>query len=60
MLVLTRKKNERVVMTGGIEVEVVEIRGDKVRLGFVAPDHVIIHRKEVWAKALNTEIEDVQ
>jgi len=47
MLVLSRKKNES-IMVGDVEITVVEIRGDKVRLGFVAPKEVPVHRKEVW------------
>lgn len=41
-LCLSRKKDEKVVIDGGIEVMVVEIRGDKVRLGFKAPGRVIL------------------
>ena len=37
MLVLSRKTNEKIVLSGGIEVSIVQIRGDKVRLGIVAP-----------------------
>lgn len=50
MLVLSRKKNEAVVIDHGrIEVTVVEIRGDKVRLGFDAARDIVIHRNEVEA-----------
>ena len=48
MLVLSRKKDEKIVLTGGIEVSIVQIRGDKVRLGITAPKDVVIHRSEVW------------
>ena len=48
MLVLSRKKNEKIVLTGGIEVSIVQIRGDKVRLGIVAPKEIAVHRSEVW------------
>lgn len=48
MLVLSRKKGEGVVVDGRARVSVVEIRGDKVRLGFVAERSVAIHRDEVW------------
>jgi carbon storage regulator len=47
MLVLSRKKNESVVIGEGVEVFVVDIRGDKVRLGFVAPESVPVNRREV-------------
>lgn len=52
MLVLSRKLSESVVAAVNgvsIKVVVVEIRGDKVRLGFEAPPEVVIHRSEVWA-----------
>ena len=48
MLVLSRKKDEKIVLTGGIEVSIVQIRGDKVRLGIVAPKEIAVHRSEVW------------
>ena len=47
MLVLSRKKNEEVVINGNIRVVIVEIRGDKVRLGIEAPKDIDVHRKEV-------------
>lgn len=55
MLVLTRKKNESVVINKEITVTVVEIRGDKVRLGFVAPKEVPVHRQEVQKAIDNKE-----
>jgi carbon storage regulator len=48
MLVLSRKKNESIVINSDITVTVVEIRGDKVRLGIVAPKEVPVHRQEVY------------
>jgi carbon storage regulator len=48
MLVLSRKKNESIVINNDIVVTVVEIRGDKVRLGIVAPKEVPVHREEVY------------
>ena len=47
MLVLSRKKNESIVIGDGITIVVVEIRGDKVRLGIEAPSSVPVHRQEV-------------
>lgn len=47
MLVLSRKKNESIVINNDITIVVVEIRGDKVRLGVEAPKEVPVHRKEV-------------
>lgn len=48
MLVLSRKKNESIVINNDITITIVEIRGDKVRLGIVAPKDVAVHRQEVW------------
>ena len=48
MLVLTRKKNESIVISDNIKVTVVEIRGDKVRLGIEAPREIEVHRQEVY------------
>lgn len=47
MLVLSRKKNESIVINDDIVITVVEIRGDKVRLGIEAPREVPVDRKEV-------------
>jgi carbon storage regulator len=47
MLVLSRKRGDRVVIDGEIFVTVFEIRGDKVRLGFESPDPVRVMREEV-------------
>ena len=49
MLVLSRKKNESIVVDDAIVITVLEIRGDKVRLGIEAPKSVPIHRSEVYA-----------
>ncbi len=50
MLVLSRKKNERIMIGEDVVVTVVEIRGDKVRLGFEAPGEVEIWREELWVE----------
>ncbi len=51
MLVLSRKKGEKILMPGlDIEIEVVEIRGNKVRLGITAPDDVNILRGELTSQ----------
>jgi carbon storage regulator len=47
-LVLSRKKNESIVIDDDITIVVVEIRGDKVRLGVEAPKEVPVHRREVF------------
>lgn len=48
MLVLSRKKNESIIINDDIIITVVEIRGDKVRLGIQAPASVSVHRREVY------------
>lgn len=48
MLVLSRKKGESIVINNDITIVVVEVRGDKVRLGVNAPQEVPVHRREVY------------
>lgn len=54
MLVLPRKKNESIVIGENIVITVVEIRGDKVRLGIEAPREAPVHRREVF-EAIRSE-----
>ena len=58
MLVLSRKKNESIVINNDITVTVVEIRGDKVRLGIVAPKEVPVHRQEVYDAIHGKEVSE--
>lgn len=53
MLVLSRKKDESIIINDHIRVTVVEIRGDKVRLGIDAPKEVTVHRREVYEAIQN-------
>jgi carbon storage regulator len=48
MLVLSRHRNESVMVGNNVKITVVDIRGDKVRLGFEAPPDVHVHRQEVF------------
>jgi len=48
MLVLSRLKGERIMIGGDIQLTVVEIGGDKVRLGIDAPKEIPVHRQEVY------------
>ena len=57
MLVLSRKKNESIVINDDITIVVVEIRGDKVRLGVEAPKDVPVHRLEVYEAIKRAETE---
>ncbi len=58
MLVLSRKKDGVVRIGDDIQVYVIEIRGDKVRLGFTAPPGVSIHREEIYNKIKESTTED--
>jgi carbon storage regulator len=55
VLVLSRKKDQRIIIGDNIEVTVVEIRGDRVKLGFVGPQEVPIHREEVYRRLGNSQ-----
>jgi carbon storage regulator len=48
MLVLSRQRDESIIIGDDIEITVVDIRGDKVRLGVSAPKEISVHRKEVY------------
>jgi len=48
MLVLSRQRDETIMIGDDVEITVVDIRGDKVRLGITAPSRVAVHRKEVY------------
>lgn len=56
MLVLSRKKNESIVIDDHIVITVVEVRGDKVRLGIQAPKEIPVHRSEVHAAIHNQDL----
>ena len=57
MLVLSRQRDETIVIGDNIEITVVDIRGEKVRLGINAPAHVPVHRKEVYEAIKRENIE---
>lgn len=66
MLVLSRQRDETIMIGDDIEITVVDIRGDKVRLGINAPRQVQVHRKEVYdaikrenAAASNVQVDDL-
>ena len=66
MLVLSRHKNQTIMIGDNIEITVVDIRGDKVRLGISAPGKIPVHRKEVYEaiklenkEAANVKLEDI-
>jgi carbon storage regulator len=48
MLVLTRKENESIMIGADIEVKVLDMKDNQVKLGIVAPRHIAVHRREVY------------
>ena len=48
MLVLSRQKDESIIIGDDVEITIVDARGDKVRLGITAPRSISVHRKEVY------------
>ena len=50
MLVLSRYKDESIMIGDDVEITIVDVRGDKVRLGINAPRSVSVHRKEIYLK----------
>jgi len=48
MLVLSRQKDESIIIGDDVEITIVDVRGDKVRLGITAPRSVSVHRKEIY------------
>ncbi|MFZ5986030.1 MAG: carbon storage regulator CsrA [Bacillota bacterium] len=62
MLVLTRKKNESIVINDNIEITIVDVQGDQVRIGINAPKSVSIYRKEIYLEiqAENKKAADVK
>ncbi|MEM9420787.1 MAG: carbon storage regulator CsrA [Planctomycetota bacterium] len=66
MLVLSRQRDETIMIGDEVEITVVDIRGDKVRLGINAPRTIQFHRKEVYeaiqrenAEAANVQLDDI-
>ena len=57
MLVLSRQRDETIMIGDNVEITVVDIKGDKVRLGITAPTHIAVHRKEVY-EAIKRENRD--
>ena len=65
MLVLSRQKDESIMIGDNVEITIVDVRGDKVRLGITAPKEIPVHRREVYEaiqreKEQNSEKEQEQ
>lgn len=48
MLVLSRKKDQSIIINDNIEISIIDIQGDQVRIGITAPKSISIHRKEIF------------
>ena len=48
MLVLSRQRDESIMIGDDVEITIVDVRGDKVRLGINAPKHIPVHRREIY------------
>ena len=59
MLALSRKKNEAIIINNNIEITVLDIRGDQIKLGISAPKEIPIYRKEVYLE-IQKENEEAQ
>ncbi len=60
MLALSRKKDEAIVINDNIEIKIIDIKGDQVKIGISAPKSVPIYRKEVYAQIQDSNKEAVQ
>ena len=59
MLALSRKKNEAIVINNNIEITILEVKGEQVKLGIAAPREVPVYRKEVYIQIQNATREAV-
>ena len=59
MLALSRKKNEAIVVNNNIEITILEVKGEQVKLGIAAPREVPVYRKEVYLQIQNATREAV-
>ena len=54
MLILTRRVGETIIIDDDIEVTVLAVKGNQVRLGIKAPDHIAVHREEIYQRLMGT------
>ena len=60
MLVLTRKRNESIMIGDDIELSIVAVEGEQVKIGIKAPNHIEVHRKEVYLEIQRANQEAAQ
>lgn len=60
MLALSRKKNEAIVINNNVEITILEVKGDQVKIGITAPKEIPIYRKEVYLQIQNANREAVR
>ncbi len=48
MLVLSRQRDESIMVGDDVEITIIDVRGDKVRLGIIAPKNIPVHRREIY------------
>jgi carbon storage regulator len=60
MLVLTRKKNESIIIGDDIQISIVEVKAKTVRLGICAPKEISVHRKEIYDQILEQTTQDAR
>ena len=58
MLVLTRKKNQSIIIGDDIQINIIELKAKTVRLGICAPNEISVHRKEIYDKILEQKTQD--
>ncbi len=59
MLALTRKKDEAIIIDNNIEIRIIDVQGDKVKLGISAPKDISIYRKEIYVEIQKSNTESV-
>ena len=59
MLALSRKKNEALIINNNVEITILEIKGDQVKIGITAPKEVPVYRKELYLQIQNANKESV-
>lgn len=57
MLVLARKPNQSIMIGDEIELKIIEVKGDQIKVGISAPRHIAVHRKEIYDEIKNANLE---